>query len=141
MLADHAQVAEGKLYINGGGWTITGPQPVPFAIAMFVEVPWDQTNTKHTLVLDLVDGDGHPAMTIGPEGEAPIRVESQLEVGRPVGVKPGTMLGVPFAINFGPIPLAPGEQYVWQLSIDGHADGEWRLTFSTRPNTPDALAA
>lgn len=39
MLADHAEVAEGKLFINGGGWTVTGPGPIPFGIALFIEVP------------------------------------------------------------------------------------------------------
>ena len=43
MLADSAQVSEGKLFILGGGWSVTGP-PAPSAIALHVEVPWDQTN-------------------------------------------------------------------------------------------------
>ena len=72
LLADHAEVAEGKLYINGGGWTVT-PQPMPFAIAMYVEVPWDQTNTKHSMLLELLDVDGHPVTV--PESDDPIRVE------------------------------------------------------------------
>jgi hypothetical protein len=138
LLADHADVANGKLYINGGGWTITGPQPIPSAIALLVHVPWDQTNTKHKLVLELLDSDGSPVM---PDGENPVKVGSEIEVGRPVGVKPGTPLAVPFAMNFGPIPLAAGSQYVWILSIDGHSDEDWRLTFTTRPGAPEALAA
>jgi hypothetical protein len=56
-------------------------------------------------------------------------------------VKPGTPLAVPFAVNFGPIPLEAGSQYVWRLSIDGHSEDDWNLTFSTRPNPPEALAA
>ena len=29
LLCDHATVAEGKLYINGAGWSVTGPEPSP----------------------------------------------------------------------------------------------------------------
>ena len=46
MLADYAAAADGKLTIVGGGWTVTGPQPVPFAIAILVEVPWQLTTSS-----------------------------------------------------------------------------------------------
>jgi hypothetical protein len=75
------------------------------------------------------------------EESEPVKIESILEVGRPPGVKPGTPLAVPFAVNFGPIPLEAGSQYVWRLSIDGHSEDDWNLTFSTRPNPPEALPA
>jgi hypothetical protein len=41
LLADYAVVANGKLTIVGGGWMITGPDPLPFAIALKLEVPSD----------------------------------------------------------------------------------------------------
>ncbi len=141
LLADHADAVGGKLYINGGGWNVTGPQPVPSAIAMLIEVPWDQTNTKHQVLLELLDVDGNAVdITPGDEPE-PVKIVSFLEVGRPPGVKPGTPLAVPFAVNLGPIPLEGAAQYVWRLSIDGHSEDDWNLTFSTRPNPPEALAA
>ncbi|MGH2780595.1 MAG: hypothetical protein ACRDLA_04090 [Thermoleophilaceae bacterium] len=49
LLADAAQTAEGKLYVLGGGWAITGPDPSPSAVAMYIEVPWDQANMRHDL--------------------------------------------------------------------------------------------
>jgi hypothetical protein len=135
MLADHAEVAEGKLFINGGGWTLTGPGPVPFAIALYIEVPWDQTNTKHTFRLELLDADGRPVTAETPAGTQPIFAEGDFEVGRPPGMKPGTPVAFPAAINFASPPaIAPGGRYVWQLTIDGETDEDWRLTFSTRPN-------
>ena len=33
LLADAAQAVEGKLYILGGGWSITGPDPSPMSRA------------------------------------------------------------------------------------------------------------
>jgi Family of unknown function (DUF6941) len=141
LLADHADAVGGKLYINGGGWTVIGPQPGPFAIAMLIEVPWDQTNTKHRVLLELLDADGNAVEVASDDESEPIKVESILEVGRPPGMKPGTPLAVPFAVNFGPIPLEAGVHYVWRLSIDGHSEEDWNLTFSTRPNPPESLAA
>jgi Family of unknown function (DUF6941) len=87
LLADHAAVAESKLYINGGGWTITGPDPIPFSIAMYIEVPWDRANMKHTIRLDLVDADGQPVMGQTLDGEEPIGGGGEFEVTRPLGVK------------------------------------------------------
>ena len=51
LLADAAEAVGGKLYILGGGWSITGPQPTPSAIAIKIDVPWDQTNKVHTFVM------------------------------------------------------------------------------------------
>ena len=95
MLCDHAEVADGKL-INGGGWNVIGPALIPYGIAMYLEVPWDQTNSKHELVLELLTADGEAVTVVAPDGEEqPVRWETQFEVGRPAGVKPGTPLGVP----------------------------------------------
>ena len=37
LLCDAAQVADGKLYILGGGWSMTGPDPVPSAVALKID--------------------------------------------------------------------------------------------------------
>src|SRR4051794_19704342 len=92
LLADHAQVAEGKLNLLGGGWNITGPDPTPFAIALLIDVPWDRTNEDHRFLLELVDQDGQPVLVETPEGEKPLVVEGGFEVGRPPGLKRGTAL-------------------------------------------------
>jgi hypothetical protein len=134
MLADAAQAADGKLYILGGGWSVTGPAPVPQAIALLIDVPWDQTNMRHQWLLELLDSDGHPATGKDPEGnEQPIQLGGEFEVGRPAGLTPGTPIGVPVAINLAPPPLEAGRRYVWTLTIDGQGHEDWRLAFSTRP--------
>ena len=133
MLADSAQAVGGKLYILGGGWTITGPGPAPSALAILVEVPWDQTNVRHPWRLELLDADGEAVEVPTPLGKKPLVLDGQIEVGRPAGVRPGTGLTVPIALNLGPLPLEAGEQYVWRLSINDRSDDNWRLPFSTRP--------
>jgi len=134
MLADHAATAEGKLYISGGGWTVTGPDPIPSAIAMVIEIPWDQTDRKHLLRLELVDADGRAIMGQDDDGNnAPIELDGEFEVGRPPGLPAGAATHLPMAINIGPLPLAAGGRFAWNLFIDEETREHWVLPFSTRP--------
>jgi hypothetical protein len=132
MLADAAQAVAGKLYILGGGWSIIG-SGTPFALALKIEVPWDEANRPHPFTLALLNADGQPVILPTPEGERPVEIQGNIEVGRPAGLTPGTPLDSTSAINFGPLPLAPGGRYVWRLTIDGHTDENWEVAFSTRP--------
>lgn len=136
MLADAAQEVGGKLYILGGGWSLTGPGPTPMAIALKIEVPWHRTNERHRLLLELLDDDGNPVLVPG-EGEqrVPLQITGEFEVGRPPGTKPGTPIDSALAVNFGPLALEPGRRYQWRLSIDGESDEDWTLGFSTRAAT------
>ena len=129
LLADAAQAVDGKLYVLGGGWSFIGPQPTPMAIAMLIEVPWDQSNQRHQVELVLQDEDGQPVVI----DDKPVTIHGEFEVGRPPGLPPGTALGVPLAINIGPLPLQAGAGYVWCCSIDGQGKDDWRVAFRTRP--------
>jgi hypothetical protein len=134
MLADHAQAVGGKLYISGGGWSITGPEPTASAIALDVKVPWDTRDDQHTLRLELLDADGRGVLVPTEQGPQPLVIEATFGVGDPVaGVKPGTPIDAVFAINLGPLPLPPAARYEWRLWIDGEHQEDWRLTFTTRP--------
>jgi hypothetical protein len=142
MLADYAQVADGKLTIVGGGWSVTGPEPAPFGIAILVQVPWDQANLRHTLRLELLDADGEPVTVPDEDGEDEPLVffdDVTFEVGRPPGLKPGTPLDFPVAVNSGPLPIPPGGRYEWRLTIDGRTDDDWRLPFTTRDEEAEEL--
>lgn len=133
LLCDSAEAVNGKLYILGGGWSITGPNPAPMAIAIKIEVPWDEANKRHRFQLALLDSDGKPVMVPTPTGDRPIEIGADFEVGRPAGLKPGTPLDVAMAFNIGPLPLRPDSRFVWGFSIDGHSDEDWQLAFTTRP--------
>jgi len=133
MLADHAAAVGGKLYINGGGWSVTGPDPTPGAIAMDIKVAWDEREREHALRFELVDADGQPVLAQTPHGVQPVVIEGTFQLHGPFeGVKPGTPLDSPFAINYGPIPLSPGGRYEWRLTVNGESDEDWRLAFTTR---------
>lgn len=133
LLADAAQEVGGKLYILGGGWSVCGPQPTPMAIATRIEVPWDQANRRFSWQLALLDADGNPVNLATPEGERPVEVGGEFEVGRPPGLLPGTPLDMALTVTFGPLPLPAGNRYVWRLNIDGRSEEDWNVSFSTRP--------
>lgn len=133
LLADSAQAVNGKLYILGGGWSITGPDPTVMAIVIKIEVPWDEANKRHKLELALLNADGQPVMVPTPTGDRPVELSGEFEVGRPPGLKPGTPLDFPVALNIGPLPLPPDARYVWRLSIDGKSEEDWQVAFTTRP--------
>lgn len=136
LLADSAQAVGGKLYILGGGWSVTGPGPVPSALAIKIEVPWDQANQRHDLQIALLDVDGHPVKVPTQTGDVPLELKSQFEVGRPAGLLPGTPLDVALAVNLGPLPLRPGQRYVWRCTINGETNEDWHVAFSTREQSP-----
>jgi hypothetical protein len=116
LLADAAQAVAGKLYVLGGGWSITGPAPTPCAIALKFEVPWEAANRRHKVRIELLDSDGQPVLVPGPESPQPMLITADLEVGRPPGITPGTPLDSTFAIGIGPIPLKPG-RYEWRCTV------------------------
>lgn len=140
LLADAAQVADGKLYILGGGWSVTGPMPVPSAVAVKVEVDWHELSTPHHWELFLEDADGGPVMIETPDGSQPVEVRGDFSVGEPVGVPEGSPVDVPMAVNFGPLPLAPASRYTWRFVIDGESLPGGSASFATRPPVEEPAA-
>ena len=87
LVADSADVVNGKLYLLGGGWDslkvpqLPGPPAVPFSVAVGIDVPWSLTNQKLRFSVDVLDADG---------GEVVQLVGGEFEVGRPPGLRAGT---------------------------------------------------
>ncbi len=131
-LADYAVVSDGKLTIVGGGWSQTGPEPASFGIGLLIQVPWDQSNTVHSFSVELLDSDGAAVVLETPEDEEQaVAFGGEFEVGRPPGLKPGTPLDFPVAMNSTPLPLEAG-RYEWRLTIDGEGRQDWTLPFTVR---------
>lgn len=103
LLADSAQAVDGKLYILGGGWSIAGPGPVPMALAVKLDVPWDQANQVHRLELSLRTADGDEPVS-APLGEQTLelKIVGVLEIGQPPDLPPGTDLDAVLAVNLAP---------------------------------------
>ena len=128
LLCDHAAVADGKLYINGGGISIMGSNVVGMSVALLVFVPWTDANRPIPLELTLQNQDGQPVVVDGHQ----LRTDGQLEVGRPAGVPPGTDIEWPFVFNVAGLRLTPG-RYEWRLQLDGQSREEWRRSFTVLP--------
>jgi hypothetical protein len=133
LLADSAQVADGKLYILGGGWSVTGPEPAPSAIAIKVGVDAHEFNVPHHWELFLEDADGQPVQFESPEGMQSIELRGDFSTVAPPGAPLGTPVDVPLAVNFGPIPLESGARFTWRMVIDGENLPGGSVSFSTRP--------
>ena len=132
ILCDAAQAIDGKLYILGGGWSVSGPLQAPTAIAIKLEVPWDRANERIAWRLHLVDADGRDVVLETNEGPRAVELHGEFEVGRPPGLPPGLPLDLPMAITIVPMPLPTGTRYEWLLHIDGEHRDEWRAGFLVR---------
>lgn len=133
LLCDAAQVAAGKLFVLGGGWSTlvkNRPGPANMALAILVTVPWNETNQRHSLRASLVNEDGQPVSN--PEGQ-PVEVKGDFEVGRPPGVKAGQSFNVPLAANLG-LDINPAN-YRWDVEIDGTSLASVSFTVAQGPTT------
>ncbi|HEY1825182.1 MAG TPA: hypothetical protein VGG21_04385 [Acidimicrobiales bacterium] len=133
LLADSAQVADGKLYILGGGWSVVGPDPMPMAVALKVSVDSHEFNVAHHWELFLEDADGKQVSFETPEGPHFIEVRGDFSTAPPADLPPGTPVEVPIAVNFGPIPLLGNARYTWRAVIDGETLPGALVSFTTRP--------
>lgn len=131
LLADAAQVADGKLSILGGGIAMVPPTPQALALAMVVTVPWSRAGETIPWVCELLDTEGMPVMA----GDVPVLVNGQVAAGRPEGWPEGQPLNVPVVISFNGLPLQPGATFVWRLAIDGASDERWVVRFSVATET------
>ena len=126
ILADAAEVMNGKVYMLGGGWDrIPASQRDSdlrlFAIALSIVVPWHQINERHNLEVKIIDADGQRLM---------FNVTGEFESGRPPGSVRGQLLRTPVAFKFAG-PLAQVGTYAVVGSIDG--EESCRTTFHVHP--------
>ena len=137
LLADSAQVAAGKLYILGGGWTVMGPAPTAMSLALRFEVSWDEAGRDHDWQVALVDADGRP-VTCVEHGTHPVVRGGRFQTQRAPDADPGTPISFVIAVDAGVVTVAPGGRYVWILSVDGQTRDDWQLAFNSRPVGPAA---
>lgn len=132
LLCDAAEAVNGKLYVLGAGWNSVGPEPSPSAIALQIDVPWDEANRRHQLKLVLLTDDGRPVTVSTPLGDQAVEMGADFEVGRPAGHRVGAPLSVVLAVSIAPLPLASESRFEWRCYIDGATRDDWVVGFSTR---------
>lgn len=115
ILCDAAQADQtsGKMHMLGAGWTVSRSPITPHAVAVMLKVPWDRTNQKISVTLFLVTSDGAEVAPPSSGGK-PLKIESEIEVGRPPGIAAGSHIPAAFAVNVPSLPLDPG-RYEWRL--------------------------
>ncbi|MEP9384538.1 DUF6941 family protein [Nocardioides cheoyonin] len=138
LMADAAQWDQaGKVHTLGLGWNVTGSPSPAMALTVLIDCPWDQTNTSHKFTIDLLDSDGSPvSFQQGPLGQPlpAVHIEGEFEVGRPPGLPHGSSLRQQLVINIAPgMPLTPGQNYEFRLTIDDEHFDSWLGTFFVRP--------
>jgi hypothetical protein len=142
IIADSVVTAEGKLYVQGGGWDTIGSPTFPFrqpriGIGVLLRIPWTRTNEMHTLSLRIVDQDENK-IVLGdapPGAEAPdgkIReIKGQFNLGRPPFLSVGDSQIVPIAMNLDGIEFNQPDTYSAVIAIDGK--DKRRLPIRVRP--------
>ncbi|MEJ5220475.1 MAG: hypothetical protein WHT63_00530 [Tepidiforma sp.] len=136
LLADHAEVLNGKLYLMGGGWDVrqapAAPARAQFAVAIGVRVEWDETNVPIALQLRLEDDDG----------AAVFQLAGQLNVGRPPHVPAGSsqLIQAAVALN-AELPAYGGYRAAVRASMPGGREDARALPFRLVPAPPGAAPA
>ena len=125
ILADAAQVAGGKLNMLGGGWDVLTvndewPHKQQVAIAVAFTVPWNETNQAHAVYIAIIAEEGQSEI---------LRVDAQLEVGRPVGILQGQAQRAQVAIE-GIIELQAG---MYDVVTGVQNGGEKHISFRVVP--------
>ena len=112
ILAEHAEVIHGKLYLMGGGWeniTVHDFQaPVVLPLAISILIPWPATNRPHTVDIAIQSADA----------EVLAEQHRHLTVGRPADIEPGTSQRSLLVLRV-PVTLPAPGRYVALAGING----------------------
>lgn len=135
MLADGAQVVQGKLYILGGQWDRIMVASLPaqhpsMAVVLVLKVEYSEAPKTCTLAIELTL-DGKPAG---------VRAGGQLSIGHAPGLKRGAPQFAPAAITFANVQFERTGRYDWTVSVDGEILGTIPLEVDQIPSLGNANA-
>lgn len=128
----------GKLNLLGVGWNQTQVQPngltPDMALAVIIEVPWDQANREIHVLAELINEDGQPVeLPVSPDKQEPLRIEHRPVATPPVGAPNGSPAQLGILVNLhGGLPLQPGAWYAWRVSVNGEQGDDWQAKFFVR---------
>ncbi|HMS60233.1 MAG TPA: hypothetical protein PKA49_15445 [Tepidiformaceae bacterium] len=130
LICDYAEAVNGKMYIMGAGWEMTTapalPAAVRIAVAFGVRFGWDETNKAAPVIVRIEDDDGSEL----------VRIEGQMNVGRPPLLPPGSTQLAQMAANV-PVSVPRYGGYIVVVRAGEGADAvERRLPFRVAPVRP-----
>jgi hypothetical protein len=136
LLANHAEVQNGLLYVSGAGWANLyrgsrkpgDPLLIShFGIGASILIPWDETNQRHQLVIRVVKVDSDEELA---------RVEGGMEIGRPPGLESGAEQRVAVALGVDvPFPGEGSYRVVVQVGQDQRSVG-FKVLDQPKPPQP-----
>ena len=129
VLAEAAQVADGKLNLLGGGVAVIPPRPQPMASPSSYGCRGAVRPTPSR-------GSASCSPTTACRSwraTCPSWSTARSRPARPSGWPEGQSLPVPVVINFSALPVEPGKAYRWRLAVDGASDDAWVADFSVAP--------
>jgi hypothetical protein len=129
LLCNHAEVAENKLFVTGGGVNMclvapSAPHVVTIGLGCVIHVPYQATNHGHTFEIELLDEDGHAVTAWVPEGavpQLPVYFKQEFNVGRPPMIQVGDEQTFAVGVNITNLPLERVGLYEFIVKIDGEA--------------------
>jgi hypothetical protein len=111
IVADAAEVVNGKLYLLGGGWdTFLVGRDFPVSrtcgLAVAFRVPWAATNQRFVAAIEITDADAKALATMNLD----------FEMGRPPGIEPGQAQRFQMAANL-PLTFRQPGTYVVTVRV------------------------
>ena len=110
-----AETVNGKVYVNGGFWSVlrfpTYPAVVPsIALVAVLKVPFRAYHQDHRFEIGMEDSDGR---------KLPLSVSGDFRVGASPEMRYGDPTLMPLSVSINGLKIeAPGD-YIFSLSIDG----------------------
>lgn len=144
IIADHAQVADGRLFVSGGGINVAryaaqAPAGQPYLVSLaiagvvdfFGERPWG----THTIGFDMVDADGHAAGLAADGARFDLTGELTIEIAAPTDPDAVPEATVPFVFNLEGAPLASLGRHSIRAIVDGEYSEPKTFTLWAPPAT------
>lgn len=123
LIADYADIVNGKLYLMGGGWDTFYAREVPvqvrMGIAIGVRIDWDETNQRIPVHVYVEDDDAAQLA----------RIEGAMQVGRPAQLLPGSRQLSQMAVNLNINLNQYGGYRVRAIAGEGEAAKESTIAF------------
>lgn len=128
--AAQADAQSGKVHALGLGWRQCQTPTPPFALVLFLDIDWDETNKQHQLKCQLLTADGDPVVVPGPHGPQRILFEAAAEAGR----APGAIQAPRFACRS---PSTFLREFPWNQES---TSGAWRSKVTSGPRRSKHLS-
>ena len=124
ILADAAQVANSKLFILGGGWSVyrsaVYPAQVQLALGISILIDWSEAGIRHPVTITMADEGG---VLLIPE------LRGQVEAGKPVELGAGVTQRALLAVNAGLVIPRPGRYVIAATAGASRAEASFEAVF------------